>query len=85
MLLGSRGLFNVTVREEAPLHKVQPELRPEGREGVRSTQIREKCFPGLVQRTWRAWGITKGHSIPHLYPSLCRWTFRLLPCLGCCA
>ena len=22
--------------------------------------------------------------VPHLYPLLCQWTFRLLPCLGCC-
>ena len=22
--------------------------------------------------------------VPHLYPFICHWTLRLLPCLGCC-
>ena len=30
------------------------------------------------------WVILHYVYVPHLYPFFCSWTFRLLPCLGCC-
>ena len=44
----------------------------------------------IANRFFTIWATTEAVCIhththtPHLYPFLCRWTFRLLPCLGYC-
>ena len=34
--------------------------------------------------SFNGWVIFICIHVPHLYPFLCWWTFRLLPCSGCC-
>ena len=44
--------------------------------------------PMLLQialfHSFHGWVMFHCMYAPHRYPFLCRWTFRLLPCLGCC-
>lgn len=62
-MLGSEVCSRSTVREEDPLDRIRFELKPEGRESMRSVQVRKKCFVGRVQRTRTAWETSKGHCI----------------------
>ena len=38
----------------------------------------------IISFFFDGWVIFHCIQVPHLYPFLCQWTFRLLPCLGYC-
>ena len=47
-------------------------------------QVHPCCCKWHYFILFNGWVIFHCIYVPHLYPFLCRWTFRLLPCLGYC-